>query len=58
MTPLPDKLLELAKRLRRSLKMDRTSEAFYGEVDEAAHELEAMAIDPQISRETVCERTM
>lgn len=43
MKSLPDQLTEIARRLRRSLRMDRTGEMFLLEQDEAIHDLEVVA---------------
>lgn len=36
-------LLDLARRIRRSLRMDRNGEPFFIEQDEIAHDLEILA---------------
>lgn len=52
MTPLPDKLLELAKRVERNVPRHGDPEAFFVEKDEIARGLEELAQEPG-SRETV-----
>lgn len=40
---LPDRLCELAARLRRTLAMDRSQEPFFAEIDEIERDLRRLA---------------
>jgi hypothetical protein len=58
---LAEAILDAAKRLRLSLRMDRNAEPFFLEQDEAIHDLEVLArrFEGQISdvtHETISER--
>lgn len=46
MTPLPEKLLELAKRVERNVPRHGDPEAFFVEKDEIARGLEELAQEP------------